>query len=77
VGIVPKPEDIDLAGLEISPSQLSQALTIDVGEWRTETKSAGELFDRIGRALPPALKERQQELRTSLEGDGADRLKAV
>jgi phosphoenolpyruvate carboxykinase (GTP) len=77
VGIVPKPEDIDLAGLEISPSQLSQALTIDVGEWRTETKSAGELFDRIGRALPAALKERQQELRTSLEGDGADRLKAV
>jgi phosphoenolpyruvate carboxykinase (GTP) len=77
VGIVPKPEDIDLAGLEISPSQLSQALTIDVGEWRTETKSAGELFDRIGRALPSALKERQQELRTSLEGDGAGRLKAV
>jgi phosphoenolpyruvate carboxykinase (GTP) len=77
VGIVPKPEDIDLTGLEISPSQLSQALTIDVGEWRTETKSAGELFDRIGPALPSTLKKRQQELRTVLDGDSADRLKAV
>jgi phosphoenolpyruvate carboxykinase (GTP) len=77
VGIVPRPEDIDLTGLEISPSQLSQALAIDVGEWRTETKSAGELFDRIGRALPATLKERQQELRTRLDGDGADRSKAV
>jgi len=68
VGIVPDAGDLDLSGLEISPGQLTQALAIDPSEWRTETQSVGELFERIGRALPPALAERRRALGRALEG---------
>jgi phosphoenolpyruvate carboxykinase (GTP) len=77
VGIVPKPEDLDLSGIEISRDQLGQALAIDRGEWATEFESAEQLFDKIGRSLPPALKDRQQALRAALDGESPGRLKAV
>jgi phosphoenolpyruvate carboxykinase (GTP) len=77
VGNVPNPEDIDLTGLEISPSQLSQALAIDAGEWRTEVKSASEFFDRIGRSLPETLRDRQRQLQALLDRDESSQSKAV
>jgi phosphoenolpyruvate carboxykinase (GTP) len=77
VGIVPDLSDLDLSGLEISPGQLTQALAIDRSEWRTETQSVDELFERIGRALPPALAERRRALGRALEGGHEGRLKAV
>jgi len=77
VGIVPGPDDLDLTGIEIPRGQLNQALAVDPGEWRAEMESAGELFDRIGRALPPALKERQRALGAALDGGRSGRLEAV
>ncbi len=77
VGIVPDAGDLHLNGLEISPGQLTQALAIDRSEWRTETQSVDELFERIGRALPPALAERRRALGRALEGGHEGRLKAV
>ena len=40
VGMVPHAEDLDLAGLEIAPAQISQALAVNVNEWKTEMASA-------------------------------------
>jgi phosphoenolpyruvate carboxykinase (GTP) len=77
VGIVPDPDDLDLSGIEIPRGQLNQALAVDAGEWRAEMESAGELFDRIGRALPPALKERQRALGAALDGGRSGRVEAV
>jgi phosphoenolpyruvate carboxykinase (GTP) len=55
VGLVPEPTDLDLKGLEISPAQLREALTIKPDEWKIEVASAGEFFDKIGPSLPAAL----------------------
>jgi phosphoenolpyruvate carboxykinase (GTP) len=70
VGLVPEAGDLDLTGLEMSPSQLREALTIDANEWKTEVASAGEFFDKIGAALPPALREIHHELAAALETTG-------
>ncbi|MBI3758620.1 MAG: phosphoenolpyruvate carboxykinase (GTP), partial [Deltaproteobacteria bacterium] len=70
VGLVPEASDLDLTGLEISPSQLREALTIDANEWKTEVASAGEFFDKIGAALPAALREKHHELATALDTTG-------
>ena len=66
VGIVPDPADLDLTGLEISPEQLRQALAVDPAEWTEELKSSGELFARIGSALPVAMRDQHRELSTAL-----------
>jgi phosphoenolpyruvate carboxykinase (GTP) len=70
VGMVPKPEDLDLTGLEISPDQLRAALGIDTDEWKTEVASAGEFFDKIGPSLPAALREKHHELAAGLDSNG-------
>jgi phosphoenolpyruvate carboxykinase (GTP) len=76
VGLVPDDASLDLTGLEISRDRLRQALAIDAGEWRAELASSGEFFDRIGRALPGALREKHQMLAAALDGSASAR-KAV
>ena len=76
VGLVPDDAALDLTGLEISLDRLRQALAIDPGEWRAELASSGEFFDRIGRALPGALREKHQMLAAALDGSAQAR-KAV
>jgi phosphoenolpyruvate carboxykinase (GTP) len=68
VGLVPDDSSLDLTGLEISRDRLRQALAIDAGEWRVELVSSGEFFDRIGRSLPGALREKHQMLAAALDG---------
>jgi len=66
VGIMPNSADLDLTGLEISPEQLRQVLAVDPAEWKEELKSSGELFARIGSALPVAMRDQHRELSTAL-----------
>jgi phosphoenolpyruvate carboxykinase (GTP) len=73
VGIVPDLREIDLTGLEISPDQLNQALAVRRDEWQAEMASAGELFDQIGSALPPELREFHCNLVFALEGNSTHR----
>ncbi|HKV53326.1 MAG TPA: phosphoenolpyruvate carboxykinase (GTP) [Candidatus Binataceae bacterium] len=70
-GKVPDPSEIDLGGLEIAPDQLRQALSVNGAEWKGEVASVGELFDRIGPALPNDLRQIHQSLVARLEGNGA------
>jgi phosphoenolpyruvate carboxykinase (GTP) len=70
VGMVPGPSDLDLDGIEISPDHLRQALAVDTAEWKAEVESAGELFDKIGQALPLALREKHQALAAALHVHG-------
>lgn len=66
VGFAPPPAGLDLAGLEIAPEQLRQALAVDHYEWRREIASAGEFLDKIGPTLPAALRERHRALAAAL-----------
>jgi phosphoenolpyruvate carboxykinase (GTP) len=73
VGIVPDACELDLIGLQISRDQLDQALAVERDEWKAELASAGELFDRIGAAMPEQLREFRGSLITGLEGNGGAR----
>ncbi len=66
VGFAPDPAGLEIAGLEIAPEQLRQALAIDRDEWRHEIASAGEFLDKIGPTLPAALRERHRALAAAL-----------
>jgi len=61
-GFVPRPDDLDLAGLRIAPDAVQQALRLDADEWRAELESQGDLFRMLSRTMPPALVELRSEL---------------
>jgi phosphoenolpyruvate carboxykinase (GTP) len=48
IGLVPREEDIDVSGLDLSPERLRQATSIDTGEWLAELDGVEEYFARLG-----------------------------
>ncbi|HTY54879.1 MAG TPA: phosphoenolpyruvate carboxykinase (GTP) [Candidatus Binataceae bacterium] len=70
-GSVPKPSDLDLTGLEVSPERVRAALAIDPDEWRAELNSAGDFFNQIGSTVPERLRQLHRELSAAFEGNGA------
>jgi phosphoenolpyruvate carboxykinase (GTP) len=61
IGWVPRPGDLDLAGLDISDQDLAEATKIDRDEWVHELQAQGEWFQSLGPTLPRTL-ELQREL---------------
>jgi phosphoenolpyruvate carboxykinase (GTP) len=57
IGAVPRPEDVDLSGLDVSVDQIEQALRVDEDEWRAELELVHDHFDSFGDKLPPALRD--------------------
>ena len=55
LGSVPTPADLDLTGLEINPSDIDEALTMNPEEWTAELALIRYWFTSIGDKLPPAL----------------------
>jgi phosphoenolpyruvate carboxykinase (GTP) len=52
---VPKGDDLDLTGLDISEEQLAKATRIDLAEWERELTSSLEFFDKLGPTVPEPL----------------------
>ncbi|RAN76186.1 phosphoenolpyruvate carboxykinase (GTP) [Bacillus sp. SRB_336] len=52
IGYVPTPASLDLDGLEVSPSDLEDALKVDAREWREELAGIDEWYARFGGSLP-------------------------
>jgi phosphoenolpyruvate carboxykinase (GTP) len=67
LGRVPEPAEMDLAGLEIAPDRLAQALAVHRDEWKAEMGSAGEFFNLIGRSVPQQLRDLHRDLSNKLE----------
>jgi len=70
VGVVPEPSELDLTGLEISSAQLNRVLAVEPDEWKAEMASSAEFFAKIGKSLPPALREKHQALSSAINGSG-------
>ncbi|MCF8608356.1 phosphoenolpyruvate carboxykinase (GTP) [Gordonia sp. HY442] len=66
IGIVAKPEELDLTGLDVSVDDLAEALAVDTGEWRDELPSIEEWFSFVGDKLPTALRNELDGLRERL-----------
>jgi phosphoenolpyruvate carboxykinase (GTP) len=60
VGLVPRKEDLDVKGLDISDAALTEVLSVDTGALRDELPQVKEHLARFGDDLP-------QEIRTQLE----------
>jgi len=61
IGFVPAEGSLDLDGLEVSPSDLADALKVDAGEWDAELAGIDEWYARFGDSLPA-------EMAAELEG---------
>lgn len=60
IGYLPRPEDINIEGLDISQEALREILTVDKEMWRKEVADIREHYKKFGDKLP-------QELATQLE----------
>lgn len=61
IGYLPRPEDINLEGLDMDIETLKKILTVDNEKWTAETKEIEEYYKIFGDKLPA-------ELRAELEG---------
>lgn len=66
IGTVPDVENLDLAGLDIDPVDVAQALVVDADEWRAEVPLIEEWFEFIGDKLPTGLRDELDALKHRL-----------
>jgi phosphoenolpyruvate carboxykinase (GTP) len=55
IGHVPTPEALDTDGLDLTESELRQALAVDPEEWKAEIPQIQEWFEKFGEQLPAVL----------------------
>ncbi|WP_168707533.1 phosphoenolpyruvate carboxykinase (GTP) [Gordonia paraffinivorans] len=66
IGIVAKPEAIDVSGLDVATEDVAEALAFNPDEWRQEIPSIEELFEFIGPKLPSSLRDELEGLKQRL-----------
>ncbi len=66
IGSLPRPQDLDVAGLDIDEETLNSLLSVDTDKWRDELIAIGEYFDEYGDRLPAELREQQQKTLNAL-----------
>ena len=66
VGLVPKVEDIDTAGLDMPVEDVEKALAVNVEDWRKELPMIQEWFDKFGDKLPVQLRAELDGLKERL-----------
>ena len=52
IGMVPKSQDIDISGLDLTSQQLETLLAVDQNEWQEELSLIRDHYDAIGERLP-------------------------
>jgi phosphoenolpyruvate carboxykinase (GTP) len=65
-GFVPRAEDLDLEGLNLSPESLQTLLQVDPKDWAAEFESQKELFDKLAATIPAELKQQRERLRAAV-----------
>ena len=66
IGNLPRPEDLDLEGLDLAPGVLTQLLSVHAEEWRAEAADIEKHFEEYGNRTPAALRAQVQALRARL-----------
>jgi phosphoenolpyruvate carboxykinase (GTP) len=68
IGNVPRPEDLDLAGLDLDPSTLEELLRVDTDAWAHEVELVDQHFSSIGERLPQRMRDELANLEKRLAG---------
>lgn len=71
IGYLPREEDLDLRGLDISPDNIRRLLSVDRDAWMAELPDLENHFARFGDRLPERLWRQLHALRRRLEASGA------
>ncbi len=66
IGFIPKAEDINREGLDVSEEILNDLLTIDIESWIDDVVSIEEFYNKIGDRLPKELNEELNVLKENL-----------
>ena len=66
IGYVPKAEDINLEGLDLSLDTLKSILEVDKDLWTTEAEGIAEFYQKFGDKLPEELKKQLEGLKARL-----------
>jgi len=62
IGLVPRPGDLNLDGLDLPRATLEKLLHVDREEWAAEVPEIRAFFDRFGRHLPHELSNELEAL---------------
>lgn len=62
IGFMPKPSDINVAGLDLKPGTIQELLTVRPTEWGPEIESQKAFFAKIGTKMPSAILSQHEEL---------------
>lgn len=66
IGYVPKPEDINIEGLDIDRKTLEEILSVDNTKWMQEGQGIEEFYKKFGNKLPQELADQLQALKQRL-----------
>ena len=64
---MPKPEDIDTSGLEITKESMDELLHVDKDQWLHEMESIKEYFQEYGDRMPQRLLDEHGKVVKALE----------
>ena len=67
IGYIPKPEDINLEGLDFELDTLKSILEVDNDLWRQEAEGITEFYKKFGDKLPKKLEKQLQNLKDRLK----------
>jgi phosphoenolpyruvate carboxykinase (GTP) len=68
IGTVPRPSDLDSAGLAVSPAALDELTRFDAAGWRQEMEQLGTWFEQFGSHLPADLGAEHRRIVAELNG---------
>jgi phosphoenolpyruvate carboxykinase (GTP) len=66
IGRMPRYEDLDWEGLNVTRETYDKLTTVEPGAWRDEVKDHGRLFDELKSRLPKELVEKRRELEQAI-----------
>lgn len=66
LGYLPRPEDLNRADLDLSPSALNELLSVVPADWQEELESQNEFFTSIGPKMPHEIWDEHRALKTRL-----------
>ena len=66
IGYVPKAEDINIEGLDMSVDTVKGLLAIDKDNWKKEVEGIKEFYAKFGDKLPKELAKQAEELESKL-----------
>lgn len=68
IGMMPKGEDIDVAGLNVSKEDMDELLSVDAEGWKVELQQIKEHFANLGDRMPKAFFTQLEALEARLNG---------